>query len=82
MFWVGNFLRRWVGDGFVSYVEKGVGIMNETTQSFDKPLERHCQNNLALIAQENGYDQPHERTHSSHPLQIHPKSQMMKRRTL
>jgi hypothetical protein len=50
VFWVGSFLGRWVGKGFVSYAERGGGIMNETIQSFDKPLERHCQNNLTLTA--------------------------------
>jgi hypothetical protein len=56
--------------------------MKETTKSFGKPLDRHCQKNLALTAQENGYDQPHERTRSSHPPQIRPKSQMMKMKTM
>jgi hypothetical protein len=40
--------------------------MKEITQSFEKPLEIHCQNKLALIVRENGSDQPHEKTHSSH----------------
>jgi hypothetical protein len=56
--------------------------MKETTQSSEKPLERHCQNKLALTARENGSDQPHERTRSSHPPQIRLKSQMTKMRTL
>ncbi len=62
--------------------KRGGGIIKETTQSSEKPLERHCQNKLALTARENGSDQPHERTRSSHPPQIRPKSQMMKTRTL
>jgi hypothetical protein len=56
--------------------------MKETTQSSEKPLERHCQNKLASTARENGSDQPHERTRSSHPPQIRLKSQMTKMRTL
>jgi hypothetical protein len=45
------------------------GIMKETFQSFEKPLERYCQKTI---------NQPHERTHSSNPPQIHPKNQMTK----
>jgi hypothetical protein len=56
--------------------------MRETTQSSEKPLEKHCPKKCTLIAQENGYDQPHKKTHSSHPHQIRPKSQMMKMGTL
>ncbi len=56
--------------------------MKETTQNLEKPLERHCQKNLALTVQESGYDQPHKRTHSSHPPQIFPKNQMTKMKTL
>jgi hypothetical protein len=67
MFWVGNFLGRW-GKRFCLLCEKrGGGIMKETIQSFEKPLEKHCQKKLALTTWKNGYDQPHKRTHSSHP---------------
>jgi len=52
--------------------------MKETSQSSEKPLEKHCQKKLALTTLENGSNQPHERTRSSHPPQIHPKSQMTK----
>jgi hypothetical protein len=38
--------------------KKGVGIMKETTQNCKKPLERHCQNKLALIVRENGSINP------------------------
>ncbi len=55
--------------------------MKETTQSFEKPLEKHCQNKLASTTQKNGFDQPHKRTRSI-PPQICPKSQIMKMRTL
>ncbi len=56
--------------------------MKETTQSFEKPSERHYQKQFSLIIQDNGYDQPHKRTHSSHPPQICPKNQMTKMRIL
>jgi hypothetical protein len=56
--------------------------MKEITQSFEKPLEKHCKKKLALTIGENGFDQPHKRTFSSHPPQLYPKSQMMKMETL
>ncbi len=56
--------------------------MKETVQNFEKPLERHCQKKLALIAQENGYDQLDEKTRLNHPPHICPKNQMTKMRTL
>jgi hypothetical protein len=78
----GSFMGRW-GKRFCLLSEKrGAGIMKETTQSSEKPLERHCQNKLASTARENGSDRPHERTRSSHPPQIRLKSQMTKMRTL
>lgn len=49
-----------------------------------KNLKTHWkeQNQLASRAPGNGCHQPHEGTHSSHPLQIRPKSQMMQMRNL
>jgi len=47
--------------------------MKETFQSSEKPLEKHCKKKLALTTFKNGFNQPHERTCSSHPPQIHPK---------
>jgi len=67
MFSIGNFLARWEKRFYLMFGRREVGIMKEIIQSFEKPLERHCQNKLASIVQENGSDQPHERTHSSHP---------------
>jgi hypothetical protein len=67
MFWVGSYLGRWGKRFCLLCGKRGGGIMKETTQSSKKPLEKHYPKKLALIAQENGYDQPHKRTHSSHP---------------
>jgi hypothetical protein len=44
-------------------------------------LEKHYKKKLAFTIRENGFDHPHERTLSSHPPQIYPKSQMMKMKT-
>ncbi len=82
MFWVGSFLGRWGKRCCPLCGKKGGGIMKETNQSFEKPLKRHCQKKLVLTTWENGYDQPHKRTHLSHPPQICPKNQMTKMRIL
>jgi hypothetical protein len=42
--------------------------MKETTQSFEKPLERHWQNKLVLTVQENGSINPMRKpTQAIHP---------------
>jgi hypothetical protein len=48
MFWVGSFLRRWGKRFYLLCEKRGGGTMKETTQSFEKPLEKHCQKKLAL----------------------------------